>query len=569
MKAIIIDKLSGHDQEAKVGQVKVAVGDKVQEGDVLLTLESGKGAVKILASVPGLIQTLDVQDGDVVKKNQKVGVIKVAEGHQCEKNEPPKKKGYSFGISTPMKEDIHCDVLIVGGGPGGYVAAIRASQLGKKTVLVEKDALGGTCLNYGCIPTKALAHSVEVLEEMKSASKLGFQVDNIQIDFQKTMANKDEIIQTLVGGIGGLMDSHQIRVIDGEAVAIDAQTIGVKTKKIDATIKFEKLIIAVGSSASKLPIEESDLSDILTSTEALALKELPKSLTIIGGGIIGMEIAFIYNALGSDVSVVEFLPRVISMLDPDVADVVCQSAIERGIKIYENAKATSIRETLDQTFVTEIEVEGQAQLISSEKVLMAVGRRANLDALELAKLAVELNKRSNGIAVNEHMQTSNENIYAIGDVTNIIQLAHVASHQGMVAAEHIAGQDSKMHYDLVPSTIFTMPEVGAVGLNEVTAQAEGRSIKVVKFPFMACGKAVAMHATEGFVKLIVDTENQVLLGGAVVGAHGTDLIATISELIRSKTKVSDALETIYAHPTLGETIHEALLMANGRGIHFE
>lgn len=568
MKDIIIDKMSGHDQEAKVGQVKVAVGDEVQEGDILLTLESGKGAVKILASVPGLIQSLDVQDGDVVKKNQKVGVIKVAAGYQCEKNDPPKKKGYSFGISTPMKEDIHCDVLIVGGGPGGYVAAIRASQLGKKTVLVEKDALGGTCLNYGCIPTKALAHSVEVLEEMKSASKLGFQVDNIQIDFQKTMANKDQVIQTLVGGIGGLMNSHQIRVIDGEAVAIDAQTIGVKTKKIDATIKFEKLIIAVGSSAFKLPIEGSDLCDILTSTEVLGLKELPKSLTIIGGGVIGMEIAFIYNALGSDVSVVEFLPRVMSVLDSDVSDVVYQSAIERGIKIYESAKATSIRETLDQTFVTEIEVEGQAHLISSEKVLMAVGRKANLDALDLEKLEVELNKRSNGIAVNEHMQTSNENIYAIGDVTNIIQLAHVASHQGMVAAEHIAGQDSKMHYDLVPSTIFTMPEVGAVGLNEVTAQAEGYSIKVVKFPFMASGKAVAMHATEGFVKLIVDTENQVLLGGAIVGAHGTDLIATISELIRSKTKIPDALEAIYAHPTLGETIHEALLMADGRGIHF-
>lgn len=256
MKDIIIDKLSGHDQEAKVGQVKAAVGDEVQEGDVLLTLESGKGAVKILASVPGLIQSLDVQDGDVVKKNQKVDVIKVAAGYQREKNEPPKKKGYSFGISTPMKEDIHCDVLIVGGGPGGYVAAIRASQLGKKTVLIEKDALGGTCLNYGCIPTKALAHSVEVLEEMKSASKLGFQVDNIQIDFQKTMANKDEVIQTLVAGIGGLMESHQIRVIHGEAVAIDAQTIGVKTKKIDATIKFEKMIIAVGSSAFKLPIED-------------------------------------------------------------------------------------------------------------------------------------------------------------------------------------------------------------------------------------------------------------------------------------------------------------------------
>lgn len=568
MRDIIIDKLSGHDQEAKVGQVKVSVGDEVQKGDVLLTLESGKGAVKILASVPGLIQSLDVQDGDVVKKNQKVGVIKIPPGYQCEKNDPPKKKAYSFGISTPMKEDIHCDVLVVGGGPGGYVAAIRASQLGKKTLLIEKDALGGTCLNYGCIPTKALAHSVEVLEEMKHASKLGFTAGHIEIDFQKTMANKDEVIQTLVGGIGGLMNAHQIRVIDGEAFALDRETIGVKNKKIDATIKFDKLIIATGSSAFKLPIEGSDLCEILTSTEVLALDELPKSLTIIGGGVIGMEIAFIYNALGSDVSVVEFLPRVMSMLDPDVSDVVRQSAIERGIKIYESAKATSIRETLGQTFVTEIEVDDTRHLISSDKVLMAVGRRANLDSLDLDVLGVELNERSNGIGVNEHMQTSNDKIYAIGDVTNIIQLAHVASHQGMVAAEHLSGGDSKMHYDLVPSTIFTMPEVGAVGLTEVAAQAQGIPVKIVKFPFMACGKAVAMHATDGFVKLIVEPEQDLILGGAIVGAHATDLIATITEIIRSKTKISEALESIYAHPTLGETIHEALLMADGRGVHF-
>lgn len=568
MKDIIIDKLSGHDQEAVIGQVKAAVGDEVQKGDVLFTLESSKGAIKIVANYSGIIQSLNVSDGDVVKKNQKVGVIKTSANCPCETNEPAKKKGYSFGISTPMKEDIHCEVLVIGGGPGGYVAAIRASQLGKKTVLIEKDALGGTCLNYGCIPTKALAHSVEVLESMKTASKLGFKAENIHIDFQKTMANKDDIIQTLVGGIGGLLSSHQIRVIEGEAVAVDAQTIGVKTRKIDATIKFDKLIIAVGSSAFKLPIEGSHLCEILTSTEVLALDELPKSMTIIGGGVIGMEIAFIYNALGSDVSVVEFMPRVLSMLDPDVSDVVRQSAIERGIKIYESAKATSIRETLGESLVTEIVMENQAHLICSEKVLMAVGRRANIEALDLEKLEVALNERSNGIAVNEHLQTSNEHIYAIGDVTNIVQLAHVASHQGMVAAEHLAGLDSSMHYDLVPSAIFTMPEVGTVGLNEVTAQAEGRLVKVVKFPFMACGKAVAMHAAEGFVKLIVDADEQVLLGGAIVGAHGTDLIATITELIRSKTKISDALETIYAHPTLGETIHEALLMADGRGIHF-
>jgi dihydrolipoamide dehydrogenase len=568
MSDIIIDKLSGDDKEAIVGQVKIAIGDEVKKGDLLFSLESSKGVVKVLAKVSGKIRTLDISDGDTVSKSQKVGSIDTTDMTHSEPFVAVNKKTYSFGISTPQKETIHCEVLVIGGGPGGYVAAIRASQLGKQTVLIEKDALGGTCLNYGCIPTKALAHSVEVLEAMKQAEQLGFKAENISVDFQQTMNNKNEVIHTLVMGIDGLMAKNQIKVIEGTAVVLDAKSIGIKSKKIDATITFDKLIIAVGSSACKLPIEGSDLPEVLTSTEVLELTDLPKSLTVIGGGVIGMEIAFIYNALGSAVSVVEFLPNILNMLDHDVINVIRKSAIEKGIKIYENTKARKITKSLDNTLVTEIEVDNQIQLLCSEKVLMAVGRRANLDSLDLEKLEVKLNERANGIKVNHQMQTSNPNIYAIGDITNIIQLAHVASHQGMVCAEHIAGRNSTMHYDLVPSTIFTMPEVGTVGLSEAMAIIEGKNIKVVKFPFMACGKAVAMHATKGFVKLIIDADEEVLLGGTIVGAHGTDMIATITELIKNKISLSNALETIYAHPTLGETIHEALLMADGRGINF-
>ena len=568
MKEIIIDKLSGHDKEAKVGLVNVSVGDSVQKGDVLLTLESGKGTVKITSTVPGVVLKLEVEEGETVQKNQVVGAIKIAEGYSCSQEEAPVKKAYSFGISTPKKEEINCDVVIVGGGPGGYVAAIRASQLGKKTVLIEKDQLGGTCLNYGCIPTKALAHSVEVLDEMKDASSMGFNISNIEIDFGKMISRKDEVVRTLVGGIQSLMNLHQIQTIEGQAVVVEEGVISVKTKRLDATIRYDKLIIATGSSPFILPIEGGDLCEVMTSKEVLELDQIPKSMTIIGGGVIGMEIAFIYNAIGCNVSVVEFLPRVLATLDSDVGDVVRQSALEKGIRIYEGAKATKILKTLNGHMITEIEVEGQLYVLDSEKILMAVGRRANLEALDLEKLGVALNERGNGIAVDDTMKTSNENVYAIGDVTNKLQLAHVASHQGMVAAENICGIRSEMHYDLVPATIFTSPEVGAVGMTEENAQKMGLQIKVSKFPFMACGKAVAMHKTEGFVKLIVDKEGDILIGGAVVGAHATDLIATISVLIKDQTSIAQALDTIYAHPTLAESVHEALLMAEGRGIHF-
>ncbi|WP_207643863.1 dihydrolipoyl dehydrogenase family protein [Defluviitalea phaphyphila] len=280
-----------------------------------------------------------------------------------------------------------------------------------------------------------------------------------------------------------------------------------------------------------------------------------------------MALVLLFNALGSEVSVVEYLPSILSCVDSDVQEVVRESAFEKGIHIYDGAKAMGIRKTMNNKMVTEVEIEGERYLISSEKVLMAVGRRANLESLDYEKLGVQLNEKKNGIKVDEFMKTTNENIYAIGDITNKIQLAHVASRQGIVAAEHIAGIENPMKYDLVPSAIFTFPEIGTVGISETEAMKKGLNIKVSKFPFMASGKAIAMNETEGFVKLIVDKDKDIVLGGAVVGPHGTDLIGIITQIIHDKVKLEDALNVIYAHPTLGESIHEALLIADDRGIH--
>ena len=565
---ITIDKLSGHDQEGVIGKIYKEAGNEITEGDLLFTIESGKGTLKYTSKYTGVITSLDIDEGDTVKKNQVVGQIH-AEGGCCkEEAAKSKKTSYSFGINTPAKEEIFCDVLVVGGGPGGYVAAIRAAQLGQRTVLIEKDKLGGTCLNYGCIPTKALVQSAHVLNQIRNSSTYGFEVPEVAIDFSRVMERKDEVIRRLVSGIQGLTERHNIRVINGEAFVKDEDTMGVKTKKIDGTIKYKKLIIATGAVPVRLPVPGGDLCEIMTSKEILEVEEVPKSLVIIGGGIIGMEIAFIFRALGSEVSVVEFLPRILSGLDSDVSEVVRQSAIEEGIHIYDGSKVTGVRKTMNNQLVTEIEVDDENYLISSDKVLMAVGRKPNLAALDLDMLGVVLNDRGNAIEVNEFMQTSNEKLYAIGDVTNKIQLAHVASHQGMTAAEHIGGMEHPMHYDLVPSAVFTVPEVGTVGISETCASAQELDVKVVKFPMMACGKAIAMNEPEGFVKLIVDKGSKKVLGGAVVGAHGTDLIAVITQIIEDGVTVEEALKVIYAHPTLGESIHEALLMADDRGIHF-
>jgi dihydrolipoamide dehydrogenase len=281
-----------------------------------------------------------------------------------------------------------------------------------------------------------------------------------------------------------------------------------------------------------------------------------------------MEFAFIYNALGAKVNVVEFFPQILNNMDADVAEVIRTSAVEKGINIFENAKASTIKSALGGTKIVEINENSESKYLISEKVAMAVGRKANLESLDLTKLGVELNERCNGIMVDAHMRTSNPNVYAIGDITNKVQLAHIASHQGIVAADNINGIENEMSYDLIPSAIFTMPEVAHVGLNEKDAGSQNIDCLVGKFPLMANGKAQAMGETEGFVKLIANRETRKIIGGTIVGVHATDMLSTISNIIVSGMTIDKAVHVIYAHPTTAESIHEALLNIDGRGIHF-
>ena len=573
---IVIEKLNGHDKEGKIGKILKNVGDSLSIGDTILTIESGKGALSVKSTWDGVILELSVEEGDKVTKGQIVGSVEAkASSKKAVANGPDKvganlsgAKSYTFGLSKPVERTVDVDLLVVGGGPGGYVAAIRGAQSGLKVAIVEEDRLGGTCLNYGCIPTKAMASSVNVIRTIRDAECHGIMVPELEIDFLKLIKRKEGVVDQLVGGIEHLMNAHAIEYIKGSAKLNKAGELVVNTKRENIQFVYKNLILALGSSPSKLNIPGSDIPDILTSKELLDMPAIPKSITIIGGGVIGMEFAFIYRALGSEVNVVEFLPQILAILDEDVVDVIRESAREKGIKIFEKARATAIKETLDGSKLLEVEIENEQFSIASEKIAMAVGRKANLQSLDLDKMGIELNERGNGIRVNEFMLTNVDNIYAIGDVTNVIQLAHVASHQGITAVDHILGKAKAMDYDKVPSAIFTTPEIGQIGLSEKEAAKQNREVLIGKFPFMANGKALTMGENEGFVKLIADAKTRTILGGAVVGIHATDLMATIGNMVAASTKIEDAGHVIYAHPTTSESIHEAILMLDQKGIHF-
>ncbi len=564
---LIIEKLSGHDASGKVGKINKKAGDTLNPGDVIFTIESGKGTIKYTSQYKGILAQLSIAEGDIIKKGQNIGNVD-GELIQISGASKAQPKSYSFGFAKPIQKNYEIDVAIVGGGPGGYVAAIRLAQYGKKVLIIEENRLGGTCLNYGCIPTKALVSSIDALEKIRQSESFGIEVGDVKFSFEKIIQRKNDVVNTLVSGIEHLMNVHEIEYLSGKAEVKDSETLIVKNKSIDATIKFQKLIIATGSKTAILPIEGVDSEDILTSTELLELKEIPSSLTIIGGGVIGMEFAFIYNALGTKVNVVEFFPQILNNMDSDVADVIRTSAIEKGINIFEGAKAASIKTALDGTKIVEIFENNQSKYLISEKVAMAVGRKANLESLDLQKLGVELNEKCNGIMVNANMRTSNSNVYAIGDITNKIQLAHIASHQGIIAADNINGIENEMSYDLVPSAIFTMPEIGHIGLNQKDAIAQNLDYVVGNFPLMANGKAQAMGEIEGFIKLIANKETRKIIGGTIVGAHATDMLSTISNIIASGMTIDKASHVIYAHPTISEAIHEALLNIDNRGIHF-
>jgi dihydrolipoamide dehydrogenase len=565
MTEIILKKLYGEDKQAKVGKILVKAGDVIKAGDGLFNAESTKGNFLVKSEYSGQIAKVLIEEGQTIKIGNAIAAM---EGAQKAASDKKAGSGYSFGLAKPKKEDLQCDIAVIGGGPGGYVAAIRAAQLGASVVLIEADKIGGTCLNTGCIPTKSFVKSAHLYDEMKHSSAFGIQASDLSIDLAAVVERKDGVVGNLVGGIDYLLTKWQVKVVRGKAVVEKGSLITVKNDKVDATIKSDKIIVATGSSPAKLPIPGADLPAVMTNEAILALKECPQSLVIVGGGVIGMEFAFIFKSFGCEVTVVEFLDSILCNCDEDVIAIILEECESRGIKCYTGACVEAINSEEGGRAIVTFKQNDETHYVVSDKVLMAVGRRPNLDAIDLSALGVSLNGRGNGIAVDDRMATSNPNVYAIGDVANIIQLAHVASHQGIVAAENCVGRDSKMRYDAVPSAIFVSPEIAVVGMSEKKAKEIGMTYGISKFPFSANGKALSQGETAGFVKLLFAEDEKCIIGAAVIGPGATDLIAGLAYHIENKTDYRKLQHTIYAHPTTAESVHEAILGITGEAIHF-
>lgn len=456
-------------------------------------------------------------------------------------------------------------ITIIGGGTGGYVAAIRAAQMGADVNLVEKEKVGGTCLNWGCIPTKALVYSSEKYTDIKEAKRYGIECSDVKLNMERIIRNKDKVVKQLVNGVKFLLDKNGVKVYKGTASLVDKNTVAVKTEEKEEVIDTDYIILATGSKVKKAPIEGIDMDGILTSKDILDLKELPESLAVIGGGVIGMEFAFIYSNFGVDVKVIEYLDDILPGVDKEVTSEVSKNAKRSKIDITTGAQVKKVSKEEGSYQVNYLN-KGNMEKIEAEKVLVATGREPSFGGLELEKLKIQ--KEDNAIKVDDHMKTTVDNIYAVGDVTDKILLAHVASHQGIVAVENIMGEEKKMDYDSVPAAIFTKPEIGTVGLTEEEVKEKGIEYNVGKFPFRANGKVKTMNKRNGFIKIITKKENNEILGSSIIGVHATDLIHELTLAVSNNMKIEDIIETIHAHPTTSEVIHEAALDTIGGALHY-
>ena len=385
---------------------------------------------------------------------------------------------------------------------------------------------------------------------------------------EKVIDRKDKVVTQLVTGIKYLMDKNNVKVINGIAEIVDNETILAKSNTQEITIKTKNIIIATGSKSAVIPIKGIENKNVIDSSDALCLKEVPKKLVIVGGGVIGMEFAYIYASFGAEVTVVEFMDQCLINCDDDVCEENKKSAIKKGIKLYTTAKVEEICETENNECIVHFIQDGKDKYITANKVLLAVGRTPYVEGLGLENVGIELNNNKRGIKVNSKMQTNVSNIYAIGDVTNIILLAHAASHQGVVAANNIMSKPCDMDYTAVPSAIFTEPEIAMVGIGEKTAKLQGIEVEVGKFPFSANGKALSYGESDGFIKIVREKNTEKLIGASIVGLHATDLIAELTLAIKNNLTARAITETIHAHPTTAEVIHEAALSLEGGAIHF-
>ena len=466
-----------------------------------------------------------------------------------------------------MAQETVFDVVVIGSGPGGYVAAIRAGQLGFKTMVVEKDGVfGGTCLHVGCIPTKALLHTADLLDQLKHARDFGVVVENVRLEWAALQKRKERVVKRLSGGVGFLLKKNKVETVKGFGVIAGAGKVEIKGDDGVQTVYARNIIIATGSEPRSLPGIEIDGQNILTNNEILSLPAQPKSLAVIGAGAVGVEFASMFASFGTDVTLLEMLPRILPLEDEEISDELAKSFKKRGIETLTGTRVESVKNEGNAVTITFTAPDGKAGVRTVEKLLVAVGRRPRTEGIGLERVGIETERGF--VPVNGFMETSASNVFAIGDIVPSQQLAHVGSAEGILAVEKIAGREVRpMNYEHMPSATYCSPEVASVGITEATAKERGYDVQVGRFPFAANSKASILEEREGFVKIVSEAKYDELLGVHIIGPHATDLIAEAVVALEHEATAESLMRSVHAHPTLSESVMEAAHAAEDLPIH--
>lgn len=459
------------------------------------------------------------------------------------------------------------EVLVIGGGPAGYASALRAAQKGLKTLLVEGRDLGGTCLNRGCIPTKALVKSQEVAHMIRKAELFGVNAQYQGVDWPKVLARKNRVVKQLTGGVAFLLRKSKVEVLNGWASFLDPQTVAITREgKVEEEVKARFVVVASGSKPNNLPVEGKDLPGVISSDEALELSELPESLVVVGGGVVGMEMACIFNSFGVKVEVIEMMPKILPPVDREITDLLTQLVEKRGLTVHVRSTVQAIVFEGKKLAVSFVNGEGERKTVQGDYVLVATGRVPFLDGLNIAASGVRLER--NALWVDESLRTSLPHIYAPGDVNGKYLLAHVAYKEAEVVVDNIVGEKKRMDYRFVPNCIFSFPEIASVGFTEEEAKERGYEVKIGKFPFRANGKALIEDETEGLVKVVGDGKSGEILGVHIIGPQASNLISEAVLAMNMECTPYEVAHTIHPHPTLSEAVMEAFDAVFGFPLHF-
>ncbi|MFA5683232.1 MAG: dihydrolipoyl dehydrogenase [Lysobacteraceae bacterium] len=569
-------------------ELLVAPGDRVKKDQGLLTLESDKATMEVPASAAGVVKELKVGVGDKVSEGSVIAVLESEDAAAPAKEQPPAASAPPAAKQAPAQTaapasatpapaaqsasgrtaDIECRLVVLGAGPGGYTAAFRAADLGLDTVLVERyPRLGGVCLNVGCIPSKALLHSAAIIEEAAHAGECGIEFPAPKIHLDKLRDYKEKVVGQLTKGLAGMAKQRKVRTVQGSGRFVSPHELEItgddgKTQ----LLRFEQCIIAAGSQAVKLPNFPWDDQRVMDSTDALELAEVPKKLLVVGGGIIGLEMATVYAALGAKVTVVEFMDQLMPGADKDLVKPLADRLKKQGVEVHLKTKAAGVKaEKKGITVTFESAAEGQKPALESgtwDRVLVAVGRAPNGRKIDADKAGVQVSERG-FIPVDAQMRSNVPHIFAIGDIVGNPMLAHKATHEGKLAAEVAAGEKKEWVARVIPSVAYTSPEIAWVGVTENEARAKGLKVGVGKFPWAASGRAIGIGRTEGSTKLIFDEATHRIIGAGIVGVHAGELISELALAIEMGCEAADIGHTIHPHPTLGETVAMAAEVYEG------